>query len=71
MPFEQVKFVNEPAKTASTNSSSRPGTTGGSTATTASSSSTSSNNGKKWYPDHAVVNASKDQLKSMQQFKYN
>ena len=26
---------------------------------------------EKWYPDHAVFNATKDQLKAMPQFKYN
>ncbi len=31
--------------------------------------STSSNT-KEWYPDRAVLNATKDQLKSMPQFKY-
>ena len=29
-----------------------------------------SRNADNWYPDHAVYNASKDQLKSMPQFKY-
>ena len=26
---------------------------------------------EEWYPDHAVLNATKDQLKAMTQFKYN
>jgi hypothetical protein len=26
---------------------------------------------EKWYPDHAVFNATKDQLKAMPQFKYD
>jgi hypothetical protein len=26
---------------------------------------------EKWYPDHAVYNATKDQLKAMPQFKYD
>ena len=26
---------------------------------------------EKWYPDHAVMNATKDQLKAMPAFKYN
>ncbi|MDP2410309.1 MAG: PRC-barrel domain-containing protein [Pseudolabrys sp.] len=26
---------------------------------------------EKWFPDHAVVSATKDQLKNMQQFKYD
>lgn len=31
---------------------------------------TTSSNTKQWYPDRAVINASKDQLKAMPQFKY-
>lgn len=30
----------------------------------------SGNSGKQWYPDRAVLNANKDQLKAMPQFKY-
>jgi hypothetical protein len=26
---------------------------------------------EQWYPDHAVFNATKDQLMAMPQFKYN
>jgi hypothetical protein len=26
---------------------------------------------EKWYPDYAVFNATKDQLKAMPQFKYD
>jgi len=25
----------------------------------------------QWYPDHGVINANKDQLKAMPQFKYS
>jgi hypothetical protein len=33
---------------------------------------TARSNEKKWYPDHAILSGvSKDQLKSMSQFKYN
>ena len=28
------------------------------------------NRNDNWYPDHAVYNATKDQLKAMPQFKY-
>jgi sporulation protein YlmC with PRC-barrel domain len=30
----------------------------------------SGNSGKQWYPDRAVLNANKDQLKAMPEFKY-
>lgn len=36
----------------------------------AAATSTRSND-ERWFPDHAIVSATKDQLKSMQQFKYN
>jgi sporulation protein YlmC with PRC-barrel domain len=64
----KLKFVDEPVRTSSTTSST---TTGEATrpATTTTASSTPS---KQWYPDHAVLaGASKDQLKSMTQFKYD
>ncbi|MFL6826580.1 MAG: PRC-barrel domain containing protein, partial [Bradyrhizobium sp.] len=38
---------------------------------TTSSSSTSASKSNPWYPDHAVFNASKDQLKGMPEFKYS
>ena len=60
-----LKFSNEPVKTSSSsNTTTRPGTTG-------AGSNASSSNGPKTYPDHAVFNASKDQLKAMPQFDYN
>jgi len=46
-------------------------TTGTSTtgATTTTTTTTISAN-KNWYPDHAVINATKDELKAMPEFKY-
>ena len=32
---------------------------------------TARNKDERWYPDHAIVNATKEQLKNMQAFKYN
>ena len=40
--------------------------------TTTAPSTTSTTSDHRWYPDHAILSgASKDQLKSMPQFKYN
>jgi sporulation protein YlmC with PRC-barrel domain len=61
--FDQIKFVNEPVRSSST-TAPRPATTG-----TAATTDNSSDH--KWYPDHAVINATKDQLKAMPQFKYS
>jgi sporulation protein YlmC with PRC-barrel domain len=43
-------------------------TTGAATSTTTRPVRTAN---EEWYPDHAVLNATKDQLKAMTQFKYN
>jgi hypothetical protein len=62
--FSDLKWSNEPVRgtSSSGNTTTRPATTGaGSTAA----------NAPKTYPDHAVFNASKDQLKAMPQFDYN
>jgi sporulation protein YlmC with PRC-barrel domain len=69
--MSKLKFVDEPVRTSSTSTST--GTTGTNTrATTAASSTASSANDHKWYPDHAILSgASKDQLKSMPQFKFD
>jgi sporulation protein YlmC with PRC-barrel domain len=64
----KLKFVDEPVKTSSTTST----TTTGAATTRPASTTTSSKPSKQWYPDHAVLSgASKDQLKSMTQFKYD
>ena len=65
--FADLKWSDEPVPrpagpTTGTNTGMRPATTGaGATA----------NKGPRTYPDHAVLNASKDQLKAMPQFDYN
>lgn len=74
VPYEKLKFVNEavaytgtgakPAATTTTGAATGTEKTTTTTATTASSTS-------KWYPDHAVFNASKDELKNMPEFKYS
>jgi sporulation protein YlmC with PRC-barrel domain len=58
VPYDQIKWVDEPARSASTETK----TTTGSATTTSST--------RKWYPDHALYNATKDQLKAMPEFKY-
>ena len=64
----KLKFVNEPVRTSSTTTTTTTTGTANRPATTTTTSSAS----KQWYPDHAVLSgASKDQLKSMPQFKYD
>jgi sporulation protein YlmC with PRC-barrel domain len=69
--MSKLKFVDEPVRTSST--STNTGTTGANTrATTTTSSTATSANDHKWYPDHAILSgASKEQLKSMPQFKFD
>ena len=63
--FDKLKFSNETVPMAT--SSAIPGmTTGSSTGAQQTRSAT-----EQWYPDHAVLNLTKDQLKSLPEFKYN
>jgi hypothetical protein len=70
--FDQLKFVNSPieAKMASGTQTSTASTTQTTTgaATTARPVRSAS---EQWYPDHAVVNLTADQLKALPQFQYN
>jgi hypothetical protein len=73
--FDQLKWVDQPVRTTTSSTSTAPAsgtativdsrTTTGSATTT-----TSSTTNENWYPDHAVFNATKDQLMSMPEFKY-
>ncbi|OPY94922.1 photosystem reaction center subunit H [Bradyrhizobium sacchari] len=75
VPYEKLKFVNEAVAYtgASTNPNAKPATTtttGAATGTDRPAATTTSSS-SKWYPDHAVFNASKDELKAMPEFKYS
>jgi sporulation protein YlmC with PRC-barrel domain len=65
----KLKFVDEPVRTSATTSTTT--TTTGEANRPATTTTTRSTE-KQWYPNHAVLSgASKEQLKSMPQFKYN
>jgi hypothetical protein len=73
--FDKVKFVDEPiaytgASTAPATGGARPST---STTTTGAATTAPAPAVKKnpWYPDHAMLSATKDQLKAMPEFKYS
>jgi len=72
VPYEKLKFVNEAV--AYTGTGTRPAattTTGAATGTEkTTTTTTTASSTSKWYPDHAVFNASKDELKNMPEFKY-
>jgi sporulation protein YlmC with PRC-barrel domain len=85
--FDKLKWVNEPVRstTASTAPASTSSakdadgnarTTADGKATTTTGAATTTTRpvrtaDEQWYPDHAVLNATKDQLEAMTQFKYN
>jgi sporulation protein YlmC with PRC-barrel domain len=48
-----------------------PSTTGAATGSLTQTARSARAANEKWYPDHAVMNATKDQLKAMPQFKYS
>ncbi len=78
IPYEKIKFVDQPiaytgAAGAPNAPSTRPPsstTTGAANPTTAPASAPASTP-NPWYPDHAVFNATKDELKAMPEFKYS
>ena len=79
VPFDKMKFVNEPVAytgVAGGPNANAPGTrpapsttTGAATTSTAPATAAASRS-NPWYPDHAVYSATKDQLKAMPEFKY-
>lgn len=83
VPYDKIKFVNEPVQTSAAASGGSAGmaksTSTSSGMTTGAATSGGSAGGaaatppkqNPWYPDHAVMSgASKDQLKAMPEFKY-
>ncbi len=73
VPFDKIKFVNEPVAYtgASANRPAASTTTGAATTNTAPASTATTSKPNPWYPDHAVYNATKDELKAMPEFKYS
>ena len=74
VPFDKVKFVSEPVAMASA-ANEPSGTTGTrppppSGVTTGAAPTAPALKPNPWYPDHAVFDATKDQLKAMPEFKY-
>jgi sporulation protein YlmC with PRC-barrel domain len=72
--FDKLKWVNEPPHSVPTARTASDGTVLDGTAQTttgaATRTSTSRSAKANWYPDHAVYNASKDQLLALPEFKY-
>jgi len=74
IPFEKVKFSTEPVAYTGTSGASNTGAAkppGSSTTGAATTSPANQAKPNPWYPDHAVFNATKDELKAMPEFKYS
>jgi sporulation protein YlmC with PRC-barrel domain len=76
VPIEKLKWVNEPVGTSSTSTAPADRPTVGANNPSTTGEANRANRleraaDEKWYPDHAVYNATKDQLKAMPQFRYN
>ena len=75
--FDQLKFVNQPVELKIASSTQpAPPTKNADTATqtttgTATTARPARNSNEQWYPDHAVINITADQLKAMPRFEYN
>jgi sporulation protein YlmC with PRC-barrel domain len=76
--MDKLKFKEEAVRTSSTTTTTttRESTTGAATttapaATTTVPARTTAANVNDWTPDHAVMSATKDQLKALPQFKYS
>jgi sporulation protein YlmC with PRC-barrel domain len=77
--YDKLKWSNEPPRSTSTtshtatnaDSNARGGVDGGARTTgTATTTAEDRKANEYWYPDHAIYNATKDQLKAIPQFKY-
>ncbi len=71
--FDQLKWVKEPARSASTDRApAAPGMSpAAGTTTGAAGGGMAPATRDNWYPDHAVMSGTKDQLKAMPAFKYS
>jgi len=74
----KLKFVNEPPRSASNTTTKNPPANTTVTNTNPPSNTRNVSNtpgarsaNEQWYPDHALLNANKDHLKAMPQFKYS
>ena len=80
--FDKLKWVDQPVTSTTASTTSAPAnapattsapdgttrtTTGAATTTTTTTTTSAST---RWYPDHVVYNATKEELKAMPEFKY-
>ena len=79
--FDKLKWVDQPVTSTTASTTSAPatapattsvpdGTTRTTGAATTTTTTTTTSASTRWYPDHAVYNATKEELKAMPEFKY-
>lgn len=74
VPLDKVTFVNQPVAYTGAAGASNTGVgkmSNATTATTTTGAAPAASKPNPWYPDHAVFNATKDELKAMPEFKYS
>lgn len=73
--MDKLKFVEEPVRTSATTTTTttttKDTTTGTATAPANTTTTARTTNANDWTPDHAVMSATKEQLKALPQFKYS
>jgi sporulation protein YlmC with PRC-barrel domain len=70
--MDKLKFIEEPVRSSSSAPATTKDTTTGTANPPANTSTTARNTTvNDWVPDHAVMSATKEQLKAMPQFKYS
>ncbi len=70
LPLDKVKFSEAPVPSAMTSNAAPPAGTNRPATTTGSTATAPAPKANPWYPDHAVINGTKDELKSMPEFKF-
>jgi sporulation protein YlmC with PRC-barrel domain len=70
LPWNQVKFVMEPVAGGAASTSTTRTTTTGAGTPTATTTTTTTTMGNRDFPDHGVINMTKDQLAALPEFKY-
>lgn len=70
--FDKLKWINEPVRTASTDRApAAPGASPSPATTTGAAGTSTTATRDNWYPDHAVMSGTKDELKALPEFKYS
>jgi len=72
VPYDQIKFSIEPVAYSTSSNTGGTGSSGSTRPTTTTGSATAtSSKANPWYPDHAVFNTTKDELKAMPEFEFS